>query len=165
MKEIWKPVCRYEGRYEISNLGRVRSNVQKRPRFMRLERAKKGYLSVALSKAGVVRRESVHTLVLEAFDKPRPPGLQCAHLDGNPANNLPNNLKWVTCKENHAHLKIHGTDNAGERHPMRKLDAKQVREIRALAESGLLPVEIEKRFPVSLSTICRIIKRVNWRHL
>jgi hypothetical protein len=56
---------------------------------------------------GVTR--SVHHLVLELFVGPRPPGMECRHLDGNPQNNHRSNLAWGTSKENVADQYLHGT--------------------------------------------------------
>jgi len=51
----------------------------------------------------------VHHLVLEAFVGPRPQGMECRHLDGNPANNVVSNLAWGTRSENQLDRVSHGT--------------------------------------------------------
>ena len=119
--EIWKPVVGYEGFYEVSNQGRVRSldrdavDITGRPysvkgRIRKLKLDRKGYVKVALSVSNTMITYSVHTLVLEAFVGPKPNGAQCRHLNGNPADNRPSNLAWGTAKENMNDMKIHGTN-------------------------------------------------------
>jgi HNH endonuclease len=73
---------------------------------------KNGYLSIQLGRA---RRALVHRLVLEAFVGKAPQGMQCAHADGNRANNALGNLRWVTRKENEADKLRHGTRLSGDR--------------------------------------------------
>ena len=102
MEEIWKDVVGYEGMYQVSNLGRVKS--------LRIRRHKDGIMTTKVRKNGYVfiflrlnnKRiwKSVHRLVAEAFilnPKNKP---QIDHIDGNPSNNIVTNLRWVTAKEN-----------------------------------------------------------------
>lgn len=118
--EIWNPISGYDGLYEVSNLGRVRSldryEKQKsgviRPRkgrIMILLPKKTGYLSVRLSKNGRVRDISVHRLVAEAF-LPNPNNLPCInHKDLNRKNNCVDNLEWCSYEYNNKY------DNAREK--------------------------------------------------
>src|SRR5688572_13845909 len=107
--EDWKPVVGYEGRYEVSNLGRIRSVPRRRvpsPLDIKAFPTPKGYLKVSLTDAsGKACSKSVHSLVLTTFVGPRPDGREAAHLDGNPANNDLRNLIWATPKQNCAHKK------------------------------------------------------------
>ena len=97
--EEWKPVLRYEGLYEVSSLGRVKSL-----RFGRLltsnSRNRDGYPVVSLSRAGTAKMVLVHTLVAEAFIGPRPPGQVVCHHDDVPDHNAVSNLRWGTQSEN-----------------------------------------------------------------
>ena len=79
----------------------------------------------------------VHRLVMLAFDGPQPEGMECRHLNGNPADNRIENLKWGTRKENEADKVSHGTDNSGERHGRAKLQNWQAKEARHRYASGL----------------------------
>lgn len=112
-KEIWKPIEGYEGYYEVSNMGRVRS-VERRARFVskhngkectRRVRAREMHctvgrktkrISVMLSKEGKTKRLSVHRLVAMAFVENPNPGLftEINHIDENPQNNKAENLEW-----------------------------------------------------------------------
>ena len=104
MKEIWKPIEGYEGLYDVSNYGRVRSYrkmIKGRPiiynisqQFMNLHKDKNGYLLVSLRKNGSQKSKRIHRLVLAAFIGNCPVNMECHHLDSNPSNNQINNLKW-----------------------------------------------------------------------
>lgn len=111
MKEEWRPVVGYEGRYEVSNHGRVRSldrTIQcKDGRTQRWKGGIKklcknhsGYPTVGLQRDGKKRTEYVHRLVLEAFTGPCPEGMLARHLDDNPENNNIDNLKWGSPRDN-----------------------------------------------------------------
>lgn len=112
--EHWLPVPGYEGLYEVSDRGRVRSLPRLtasgrlggrvlRPRIV------DGYLRVNLSKDGVAQSRKIHQLVAEAFLGPCPPGLEIRHLDGNSKNNAIWNLAYDTRSENMLDKVRHGT--------------------------------------------------------
>lgn len=117
MDEIWKPVLGYEGLYEVSSLGRVRSvdrcvvnngNIHKLTgriikQYLNKNKRCRSYLTpmISLSKNGKVRVVKVSFLVCTAFHGKRPKEYQCMHLDGNPTNNNFDNLSWGTKKENY----------------------------------------------------------------
>jgi len=103
----WRPVVGWEGLYEVSDHGDVRS-LDRVDRFGRHyagrmlspDTIKGGYLRVALAREGHVQRRQVHHLVLEAFVGPRPLGMEGCHGDGCPTNNRLSNLRWDTRPEN-----------------------------------------------------------------
>ena len=108
--EEWRQIADFEGLYDVSNLGRVRSWSRfKKGAPLSPVPNRQGYLSVALQHAGQVRYRKIHQLVLEAFVGPRPDGQVVRHLDGNPANNVLSNLAWGTHSENMADAIRHGT--------------------------------------------------------
>lgn len=118
--EQWRPVVGYEGAYEVSDRGQVRSLPRPHAsgRILRPGRANKfGHLHVSLWLNGSGKSRLVHHLVLEAFTGPRPdppPGckrIEARHLDGNPAKNLLSNLAWGTSGENKRDAVTHGTHN------------------------------------------------------
>lgn len=101
--EIWKPIAGYEGLYEVSNLGRVKSlpRTTTRGGLMKLEQKKTGYVYVGLHKGKTHKSFRVHILVLEAFtDYKSRQGLVVDHIDCNKANNRLDNLEAVTPKVN-----------------------------------------------------------------
>lgn len=130
--EQWRPVVGYEGFYEVSDQGRVRSvdrTILKRDGITYLLRGRvlrqgitpSGYPKVLPSRDGVQVTLAVHGLVLEAFTGPRPEGMEACHNDGNPLNNKLVNLRWDTPVANHRDRLKHGTLFRGGQHPCAKL--------------------------------------------
>lgn len=100
MKEIWKDIVGYEGHYQVSNCGRIRSIKHGEEKFLKPNDAKKGYLQVTLYKDGVRRSHNIHRLVAVAF-VPNPEGFpEVNHMDENSFNNCAVNLEWCTAKYN-----------------------------------------------------------------
>ena len=105
--EIWKFVPGYDGRYEVSNQGHVRSFKRyAQGRILRPGRMPSGHLSVALGRGN---SQCVHKLVLLTFTGPAPDNYECRHLNGNPADNRLANLCWGTRSENILDSVRHGT--------------------------------------------------------
>ena len=104
--EQWKPIQEFNGEYEVSNLGRVRS--MKRyygmvGRIMPQTIQRTGYSAVTLWMNNKAYCRKVHRLVIEAFT-PNPDSLPCInHIDGNKLNNHVNNLEWCTYQHNMQH--------------------------------------------------------------
>lgn len=103
--EIWKDVKGYEGLYQVSNLGRVKSLYYGKERIMHPQKRQHGYLGVQLHGRGGhaernFRTMSVHRLVAEAFI-PNPDGLtEVNHKDEDKTNNIVDNLEWISHKAN-----------------------------------------------------------------
>jgi predicted XRE-type DNA-binding protein len=126
----------------------------------------KGYLYLNLRRDGRSHTSKVHRIILETFVGPCPAGMECRHIDGNPANNRLDNLQWGTDAENKDDRKRHGHDYAGEDHPMVKLTEDQVGEIRALYATGrVLQRDIAERFGISLPNVSVIVNRKSWTHI
>lgn len=115
MVEVWKDIIGYEGYYQVSDCGRVRSceRIVKDSKCTRVfngkilnpteSNGKQPYYYVSLSKSGKTRKKMVHVLVAIAFI-PNPENKpQVNHKDGNPQNNHADNLEWVTNAENTQH--------------------------------------------------------------
>lgn len=110
MSELWKPVIGYEGLYEVSDMGRVRSldrkvkysngSIHPHPGRMLKFTPLHGYPTVCLAKKGTRKTSYVHILVLEAFVGPRPPKMEGCHSDDVRTNNNLSNLRWDTAPEN-----------------------------------------------------------------
>lgn len=124
-----------------------------------------GHLFVHLHHEGrrVIRR--VHRLILEAFIGLCPAGMECRHLDGNPANNSVTNLAWGTHQENEADKLLHGTRNRGERQGHSKLTKTDVLQIRRALADGAHRRATARRFGVSFGTIYDIEHRKTWAWL
>ena len=104
MEEIWKDVPGYEGLYQVSNMGRVKSLIVSRahpiaPRILALSEDRKGYLRCRLKDRSV----PIHRLVAVAFIQNPGNKPQVNHIDGNKKNNCTENLEWVTNTENQRH--------------------------------------------------------------
>ena len=117
-KEIWKDIQGYEGLYQISNLGRIKSlermiitsnNITKKisEKILKPCLRKNGYYSIVLQKNNKSKYYTIHRLVAKEFI-PNPNNLpQVNHKDGNKLNNNINNLEWCTNSDNTQH----GYDN------------------------------------------------------
>ncbi len=98
----------------------------------------KGYQSVSLCHENVKITKHVHRLVCMAFHgMPTHPSLQVRHLDGNPANNRPSNLRWGTQEENWADREAHGRGMRGEKHHAAKLSDAEREHLRWAIARGL----------------------------
>jgi hypothetical protein len=172
MEEIWKPVVGYEGRYDVSNIGNVRSYLsfglkepdKSIPQRMLLKRKSSfGYLIVSLyGERSTEGTKHVHRIVLNAFVGPCPEGYECCHKNNIKTDNRVENLCWGTSSSN---KKDYGTQLQGERHPNHKLTNDDVLKIRELGKSGVMHKDIAKLFPVNRMTIGKIMRNVIWKHL
>ena len=112
-EEIWKPVNNFEGLYEVSTFGRVRSIARSTTRGgIRKISLCRGYEFVRLCKNGIHYNAKVHRMVAEAFLPKREVANEINHIDGNKRNNHVSNLEWCTPKENMQHSKQLGLNKA-----------------------------------------------------
>lgn len=169
--ERWRSVVGYESFYEVSDMGRVRSL----PRLDRLGRPRvgrmlscyidekgSGYRCVNLSKDGVAKKTTVHTIVLEAFVGPRPsPSHEGCHGDGVRHNPALGNLSWGTPQKNWEDKWRHGTATAGANSVVSILTPEMVQWIR---ESAQTSVALAPVLGVASSTIRAVRLRQNWAH-
>ena len=111
MTEHWRPIIGYEGLYEVSDHGRVKSLERRSHLYGGRYRTYPemirtpvdifgGYKAVKLTRDRRRIQRTVHTLVLTAFVGPRPDGLVACHNDSNPTNNRLENLRWDTQSSN-----------------------------------------------------------------
>lgn len=171
--EEWKPVVGYEGLYEVSNHGRLRSlerlskDGRKLPTRLLNNTAINGRVKVTLQSKvrGKPVKASLHRLVMRAFVGECPNGKEVCHNDGNPSNNNLTNLRYGTRQENQDDRKLHGTDNIGIRHPMAKLTEEEVLDIRRLWSFDFTHQEIADYFCVSYDCCWRIINGTRWSHI
>lgn len=171
--EVWKPIAGYEGLYEVSHLGRVRSLDRVVPfrtgkkrfsgQLLRLhDIGRGGYKQVTLFRNGRRDIRAVHRLVLEAFVGPS--SLEVNHIDFDPANNHLGNLEYVTHAANIRHTADAGRGHAGTGHHFNKLTEEQVREVRRL-RGKVSQRKLAKRFGVSQTAIYYIQSGQNWKRL
>lgn len=179
MTETWKAVVGYEGQYEVSDLGRVRSldrvvcyvcnwksgitrqmQSKRKGRMLRPGLASNGYLTVSIERIS----RCVQILVLTAFVGPAPEGLECCHGDGNRQNNRLYNLRWDTTAANVADKAIHGTKLIGSAYPTAKLSdeaARRIRKLRGVCSQS----ELARMFNVSPSAVQAVHDGRTWKHV
>ncbi len=169
MQELFRDIEGYEGLYQISNLGNVRSfkAVSKGGNLKPVYR--KGYLTVTLRKNGVSKIHSIHRLIATAFI-PNPDNLPCVnHKDGNKLNNDLSNLEWCTYSHNNKHAYKTGLKNyaftGGENSANHKLTESEVKFIRENYKKNDAIYggrALAKRFNVSDSCISSVMLGKSW---
>ena len=100
MNEIWKPIPGYEGHYQASNLGRIRSLKYNEARVLKYSITRDGYYRVNLYRNNVKKYSLIHRLVWSAFNGAIPEGLEINHRDEDKTNNALLNLELVTPSQN-----------------------------------------------------------------
>lgn len=174
VKEIWKDVEGYDGMYQVSSLGRVRSwrhgnmhpGKRKSPRILKTSKRKGDYGRVALLKSGAQKTRTIHRLVAESFI-PNPHNKPCVnHIDGDKHNNHISNLEWVTFSENSKHAIREGLHPGlkalkGETNRNSKLTKGDVRLIREM-QGKVSGEQMSRIFKVSASNISAIINNKTW---
>lgn len=165
-KERWEPIKDYEGFYEVSTKGKVRS-ISRLTKFGNQSKIVKGreliinrrigkYPIVILSKENVQHTHSLHRLVAETFI-PNPDNLPCVnHVLGDKNDNRYFMLEWCTYSENFLHAYDLGLNTK------RKLTREDVLFIR---QSDMTDIELGKKFNVRQGNIWNIRNRKSWKHL
>lgn len=166
MEEIWKDIPGYEGKYQASNMGRIRS-LDRMVRgvcrytgkeFFRKVRGqllrpgqfcKCGHVSVVLGRGAT--GNPVHQLVMKTFVGEPPEGMEVLHKNGDPTDNRLENLRYGTRTENI--LDVYRQGKA-----WRKLSVDDVQAIRFGFYCGISGAELSRMFGVSQSVICSIRK-------
>jgi hypothetical protein len=173
MTENWKAVPGYEGLYEVSDLGRVRSlprNVfvsgvrgcyskHVKGRMLAPQRHNGGYRQVSLCG----RLRLIHALVLEAFVGPRPAGAVAMHADDDRTNNAVSNLAWGTSAENSGQMAARKRSAIGVRNGSAKLCKSEVDAIRAAAGT-CRQKDLAAKFGVQQQHISRILRGERRQH-
>lgn len=162
MDEIWKDIPGYEGRYQASTFGNIRSLPDKSILSqLSYETSGGKYYKRCCFDSG---RFLVHRLVALTFipnPKNKP---HVDHIDFNEQNNRVENLRWVTAKENTAHSIEDGriyikSGMIGEKHPRSKFTDTEVREMKRMRSMGVRYKKIAALFNTSENTVCAIVTR------
>jgi hypothetical protein len=168
VKEVWKE-C-FFGYYAISSMGRVKrvrsGHGTKAGRICTRHLTKDGYVIVPISVRGSGCNHYVHKLVAEIFIRPRPPGKEVNHKDGDKHNCSVGNLEYITHRENMDHATRLGLRVKGSRCTGSKLTATKVRRIRRLFATGnYKKIELARRFGVSGPSMLGILSGKYWAWL
>jgi hypothetical protein len=156
VQEIWRPIPSIPDAF-ASNIGRIRANGLLRALF----KATNGRLMCCFATAGKRKNYIAHRLVASAFLGECPAGKEVNHIDGNPLNNRPENLEYVTHRENMAHARYVGLFRSGGD----KLKDADIPAIIAAARGGEGRVSIGKRFGVTHGAITGIVNGWTWNRV
>lgn len=163
--EIWADIPGYEGLYQVSSFGQVRSLKRGTTsgRVLSVGRGNGGYQHVSLSKNGVTTTRKVHRLVAEVF-LPNLDNLpEVNHIDPDKDNNSVRNLEWVTRQQNHDHsIRVGIRAEKGENHVRSVLSDKQVSLIRKIKWDRETAKRLSLKFRVTPGHI-RAIRRGVYR--
>ncbi len=170
--ERWLAIPGFEGSYEVSDLGRVRSldrvacdGKKIKGRAIKLIADRDGYLQCALWKGGKGKTRKVHRLVLEAFVGPCPKGMAVRHFpDRDPANNNIQNISWCDHVTNNFDKKKHGTHLVGADLWNAKLTNEIVRQARMDVASGISQREVARRLGICPANMSLIVNGKAWTH-
>ena len=167
-QEVWRDIPEWEGLYQASSEGRIRSLVRKGARriyggrVLRPHTSTQGYERVTLCRVNTQVTKIVSILVCAAFHGPRPsPEMQAAHGDGVRNHNRPTNLRWATPAENDTDKDSHGTRLVGARCAQSKLTPEVAIEI-YLTPGNM--AETARRFGIDRALVRRIKRRERWAH-
>lgn len=163
MKEIWKDVKGYEGLYQVSNLGRIRS-LRNNYMILKLGTDQDGYNHFTPCRNGTQTTKKIHRLVAQAFIPNPKNKIQVNHKNGIKLDNKVTNLEWSTDKENKNHAWKNGLVTAicGDKHYNHKLTEKDVIYIR---KSKLSDQQLADKFNVHKSCINGVRNRYTWKHI
>ena len=164
--EIWKDIPEFEGLYQVSTYGRVKSFHTKKGKILKQRINRRGYCYVTLYNNDETKQKSVHSLVVLTFIGPYPKGMEINHINGIKLDNTVNNLEYCTHIFNVEHAKKnklykYGDESSSRKNPETvsrgnkhytkqhpelvargekagpsKLKDKQIKEIRTLYNSG-----------------------------
>lgn len=164
--EKWKDIKNYEGRYQISSTGLVKSLKRpgKRKEILLKQSISKGrnrsegYFAVVLTKEKTKRTHFIHRLVANSFLEKKSATAQVNHRDGNKLNNAVENLEWIEGKDNILHATRRGLRYS-------KLTRRQVNSIKKKYAGGKTSqYELAKKYGVNQSVISRVVNLRSWNH-
>lgn len=175
MEEEWKDIEDFEGLYQVSNLGRVKSLVRPYRRTEKILTPTKnttGYFIVGLRRPGSVKGMLVHRLVMQAFEPiDNPEEMTVNHKNFIVTDNRLVNLEWCTTLENNQHFWREGghidlSKTTGSNHHLNVITEDDVKIFREIASQGRYSIrKLSDMFGIASSTGYQIHKRVTWKHI
>lgn len=174
-KEEWKDIEGFEGMYQVSNLGRIKSLARfKRRNDLIVSGSPNttGYMVVQLYKDKKRVSKLIHRLVLSAFEPiDNAEEMTVNHKDLNIKNNALVNLEWCTQLDNNKHywrttdLSERKPTPSGEAHHLAVLNEELVLEIRQKASEGRSVNSLAKEYGIAEGTARAVVKRTTWKHI
>lgn len=168
--EIWKPI--FDNLYEISNLGRIRSNGKRRKGQILVQYGCNNYTQrykfAEIHLNGKKKIVRIHRLVAQQFCENPNNYPIVMHLDNNTSNNHFSNLQWGTLKMNGEQRSRDGRCNPpyGTQHPNSKLTEEEVRQIRISYRPRKITLhQLAEKYGVSHGLIFHVIKGGGWKHI
>ncbi len=157
--EIWKDIKGYEGKYQCSNLGNIKSLVYKKPKILKPRLDKDGYLKVILYKDGP-KEFRVHRLIADTFISHSNDLCIVNHKDENKSNNCVDNLEWCNANYNNNY----GMRNSKIRKKNTNHESKSIKVEQYSKEGDLIKVwpslrEVERELGLPHNNIMASIKR------
>jgi len=182
MEEIWKDVPGFEGLYQASSFGQVKSidRIEFRKNNSEIATAHSikavvlkqkitntGYATIVLSRSGKPKYISVHRVIALTFVSNPENKPQVNHIDGNKLNNCIGNLEWCTPKENINHSWRIGLSKSahGEKNHRAKITDVQATEIRQKYFAGVKPCIILAEYNISRSRLHELKTRKVFKHV
>lgn len=166
MKELWKAITGYEGRYRVSNLGNVYSF---HGQGLLSPTIYQGYRRVGLSKDDKKKTAKISRLVATAFLSPVQGKNVVNHKNGIKSDDKVSNLEWCTHSENTMHAFRTGLQVSspltGDEHPFSTLTAKQVIAMRKARLAGATTTVLAKRFNTTIQNVSNICLGRAWKHI
>lgn len=175
-EKIWKDVVGYEGYYQVSDCGLIKSLERmvkykenhlglRKERILKSNITKGGYVHVTICIDKMNKTVKTHRLVALAFI-PNPEGKPSVnHINGIKHDNRVENLEWCTAKENtqHAYRTKLNSGVKGEKSHLSKLKKEDIIKIRLMYKEGLYSqAKLGAKFNVTQSQIYRIVNYINW---
>ena len=166
MEEIWKDVVGFEGIYQVSNLGKVKSLKFGKEKYLSITKSSIGYLNTKLqlnkkNKSFLVHRLVAETFIKNEFNKP------CVnHINGIKTDNRIENLDWCTHKENTEHSLKNDLRKTGCNHKQSKLSLKDIEYIRKnykYRDEKNGGYKLAEMFGVSRNCISNVVKNKTYR--
>ena len=177
MKEIWKDIRNYEGLYQASSYGRIRSldgyfeqshpsgtiyHRLRKGKILKLSKDANGYLHIILHKNGTKKIFRVHQLIAQTFIQNTQNKPQINHIDGNKENNSVDNLEYCTLSENHLHAYRTGLHVA----PKKKCIQKDLKGNIIKIWDSLAQIKKEKGYDCSaISRCCRKQQKTSYNFI
>lgn len=161
--ETWLPIAGFEGLYEVSSDGQIRTHRRQGTNSRVLVgREHNGYRRVDLYKRRKRHPRYIHALVLEAFSGARPIGYEACHSNGVRSDNRVENLRWGSRSENCEDSRIHGTLARGSRNGRSRLSEDQVKHIYADSRPSKI---VAADYRITAGTVRDIKRGASWAWL